>query len=72
MVFVFYQFNPAPLNFIDASTQTVLSSEYGNDYRALQKKQEELFNLKKNISLEFATGGSKEDDAKQKPVIFSH
>ena len=26
MVFVFYQFNPAPLNFIDASTEKVLAS----------------------------------------------
>ena len=33
MVFVFYQFNPSPLNFIDKSTETVLASEYGNEYR---------------------------------------
>ncbi|MUU78354.1 sodium:solute symporter [Winogradskyella endarachnes] len=51
MVFVFYQFNPSPLNFIDASTQTVLASEYGDEYRALQNKQSVLFEEKQSISL---------------------
>lgn len=54
MVFVFYQFNPSPLNFIDKSTQTVLASEYGNEYRALQDRQEELFNMKQRLSLAYA------------------
>lgn len=66
MVFVFYQFNPAPLNFIDASTQTVLNSKYGNEYRILQKKQSELFDLRKSISLEFATTESSDNRAKEK------
>lgn len=66
MVFVFYQFNPAPLNFIDASTQTVLNSKYGNEYRILQKKQSELFDLRKSISLEFATTESSDNGAKEK------
>ncbi len=54
MVFVFYQFNPSPLNFIDKSTETVLASEYGNEYRALQDKQVELFNQKHRLSLAYA------------------
>ncbi|MEO1032494.1 MAG: sodium:solute symporter [Bacteroidota bacterium] len=54
MVFVFYQFNPSPLNFIDASTQTVLASEYGNDYKILQDKQIELFDTKQRLSLAYA------------------
>jgi Na+/proline symporter len=54
MVFVFYQFNPSPLNFIDKSTETVLASEYGNEYRALQDKQVELFNQKQRLSLAYA------------------
>jgi len=54
MVFVFYQFNPSPLNFIDQSTQTVLASEYGNEYRALQDKQTELFDQKQRLSLAYA------------------
>ncbi|WP_299365494.1 sodium:solute symporter [Winogradskyella sp.] len=54
MVFVFYQFNPAPLNFIDASTQTVLASEYGEEYKLLQEKQAELFGTKQRLSLAYA------------------
>lgn len=52
MVFVFYQFNPAPLNFIDASTEKVLASEYSDEYKALQKKQISLFEKKKAVSLQ--------------------
>ena len=54
MVFVFYQFNPAPLNFIDASTEKVLASEYSNEYKTLQEKQAVLFEKKKTVSLQLA------------------
>lgn len=54
MVFVFYQFNPSPLNFIDASTQTVLASEYGDEYRRLQEKQNTLFLNKQDLSQQLA------------------
>ncbi|WP_426430002.1 sodium:solute symporter [Winogradskyella sp. HB-48] len=60
MVFVFYQFNPAPLNFIDKSTETVLASEYGNEYRALQDKQAELFDMKQRLSLAYAKNDNPE------------
>ncbi|WP_246277527.1 sodium:solute symporter [Winogradskyella ursingii] len=55
MVFVFYQFNPAPLNFIDKSTETVLNSEYGDEYRSLQEKQNVLFTEKQELSLKLST-----------------
>ena len=64
MVFVFYQFNPSPLNFIDASTQTVLASEYGEEYKALQAEQSDLFELKRKISLELATDSQDTEAAK--------
>jgi Na+/proline symporter len=60
MVFVFYQFNQAPLNFIDASTQTVLASEYGDEYRILQDKQTTLFNKKQEYSLTLAKNDNPE------------
>ncbi|SDR88744.1 sodium:solute symporter [Winogradskyella sediminis] len=66
MVFVFYQFNPSPLNFIDKSEQTVLASDYGDDYRALQDKQTTLFNEKQNVSLAL----SKSEDASLKNRLF--
>lgn len=55
MVFVFYQFNPSPLNFIDKSTETVLTSEFGEDYRTLQEKQNQLFSQKQKLSLAIST-----------------
>lgn len=39
MVFVFYQYNPSPLNFNPAATQTVMNSKYAEDYRLLQEGQ---------------------------------
>ncbi|QWX84912.1 sodium:solute symporter [Cellulophaga sp. HaHaR_3_176] len=42
LVFVFYQYNPSPLNFNPAATATVLESKYADDYRLLQEAHEEL------------------------------
>ncbi|MDC6364366.1 MULTISPECIES: sodium:solute symporter [Flavobacteriaceae] len=42
MVFVFYQYNPSPLNFNPAATQAVIQSEYHNDYKALEEDHQEL------------------------------
>jgi Na+/proline symporter len=39
MVFVFYQYNPSPLNFNPAATQTVMESEFADDYKLLQEGQ---------------------------------
>ncbi len=39
MVFVFYQYNPSPLNFNPAATNAVMESEYAEDYKLLQEGQ---------------------------------
>jgi Na+/proline symporter len=39
MVFVFYQYNPSPLNFNPSATQAVMSSPYADDYKLLQEGQ---------------------------------
>ncbi|OUR90896.1 sodium:solute symporter [Flavobacteriales bacterium 34_180_T64] len=49
MVFVFYQFNQAPINFNPTATELVLNSEYADAYKALQQKQEAVFKNKKDI-----------------------
>jgi SSS family solute:Na+ symporter len=49
MVFVFYQFNEAPINFNPTATELVLNSEYSNEYKALQKEQQDLFNEKQTL-----------------------
>ncbi len=43
MVFVFYQFNEAPINFNPTATEFVLNSEYAKEYKALQKEQQTVF-----------------------------
>lgn len=47
MVFVFYQFNQAPVNFNPTATDVVLNSEYSDAYKAIQKEQNTLFIQKK-------------------------
>ena len=42
LVFVFYQYNPSPLNFNPAATSAVLESSYADDYRLLQKAHDQL------------------------------
>ncbi len=66
MVFVFYQFNPAPLNFIDSSTKAVLSSKYSQEYQKLQQKQIALFNQKKELNLQLAKN---DNEATRKNLI---
>jgi len=54
MVFVFYQFNNAPLNFNPAATETVLNSNYGHQYEDLMQEHDAIQEKKQNLHLEFA------------------
>jgi len=47
MVFVFYQYNPSPLNFNPVATNAVLASEYSKDYKLLEEDHRELETEKK-------------------------
>lgn len=58
MVFVFYQFNEAPVNFNPTATEVVLNSEYAEEYRALQDEQKEIFNDKQKIIQAFINNGN--------------
>lgn len=49
LVFVFYQFNPSPLNFNPNVEKEVLNSTYADEYRKLQNEQIEILNDKKFI-----------------------
>lgn len=53
MVFVFYQFNQAPVNFNPTATELVLNSEYAEDFKTLQKEQTAIFNDKQKIIQSF-------------------
>ena len=58
MVFVFYQFNTAPLNFNPAATETVLNSDYAEQYQDLMIENEEIQARKQHISLVYAENNS--------------
>lgn len=54
MVFVFYQFNSAPLNFNPAATKAVLNSSYSDQYLALEEDLRTLELQKMTAQQEFA------------------
>jgi SSS family solute:Na+ symporter len=51
MVFVFFQFNPVPLNFNPNNKITIENSQYKDEYHALEKKLDALSEDKKVINL---------------------
>ncbi|HSP11633.1 MAG TPA: sodium:solute symporter [Salegentibacter sp.] len=53
MVFVFYQFNTAPLNFNPAATQSVMESEYSEEYTELEANYNKIQEEKQQLSLQF-------------------
>ena len=55
MVFVFYQFNSAPLNFNPSATNAVMTSVYAEDYKILQEGQIRLEEEKKMAQNKFTS-----------------
>ncbi len=60
MVFVFYQFNEAPINFNPTATELVLNSEYSEDYQTLQNQQKQIFQEKKALIYSFVNQDNKQ------------
>ncbi len=54
MVFVFYQFNEAPLNFNPAATNAVMNSSYSEDFVKLENDHKELELQKKEAQFFYA------------------
>ncbi|WP_026775148.1 sodium:solute symporter [Polaribacter sp. Hel_I_88] len=52
MVFVFYQFNPAPLNFNPGANIEVQKSKYVEEYKALEQEHINIENSKKALFLD--------------------
>ncbi|WP_460218536.1 sodium:solute symporter family protein [Psychroserpens sp. MEBiC05023] len=61
MVFVFYQFNQAPVNFNPTATEVVLNSQYADEYRTIQEKQNDVFSMKKAAIAEYSNTNGKVD-----------
>ena len=52
MVFVFYQFNAAPINFNPKAQEAVLNSDYADEYKGLVTAYKQLENDKKTLVLD--------------------
>ena len=67
MVFVFYQYNPSPLNFSPSATKMVLNSAQADDYKLLEVKHLELETEKRIAQKKFSTAlnGENTIDIKQ-------
>lgn len=63
MVFVFYQFNKAPINFNPTATEIVLNSEYANEYKTLQAEQDKIFSDKQTLIKAFIDGENPKAEA---------
>ena len=64
MVFVFYQFNQAPLNFNPVGTEVVLNSEYADEYKTLQNEHQQIFEDKQNQIKSFINSENYSDSNK--------
>ena len=73
MVFVFYQFNPTPLNFNPAATQAVQGTPFEKEYNLLQNELNELRSDKSELShLVVASPNSRIRQKNGKEVSVSH
>lgn len=54
MVFVFYQYNPSPLNFNPAATNAIMQSSYAEDYQILEDGHKNLEIEKKTAQDKFS------------------
>ncbi|MGB5944126.1 MAG: sodium:solute symporter [Leeuwenhoekiella sp.] len=62
MVFVFYQFNPTPLNFNPAAQSTMVNSPLEEEYTALQDRLNELRSDKAELSKASVASGTMDMD----------
>ncbi len=60
MVYVFYQFNPAPLHFNPAAENAVTQSQYKKEYHHIQEELKHTQALKKEATIAFLTNPSKD------------
>ncbi len=61
MVFVFYQFNPTPLNFNPEAKKVVEESSFVNEYHELENKHNQLEILKSVANMSYAEASSLDD-----------
>ncbi len=70
MVFVFYQFNLAPLNFNPSAENAVLSSEYSGEYKKLMLNNELIQEQKQESTIRY--GNSLDHPSSEEKNIFKN
>lgn len=68
MVFVFYQFNPSPLNFNPVATEKVENSSLKNEYQSLKTKLNTNFEHKQNLVFDFVKADGDEKEILKKQI----
>jgi hypothetical protein len=63
-VFVFYQFNPAPLNFNPTNERIVMESKFAEDYRTLEMEKDRVMEQIHSLQLQFIEHNEVEEKAK--------
>ncbi|TYB74335.1 sodium:solute symporter [Bizionia myxarmorum] len=58
MVFVFYQFNKAPINFNPVASEMVLNTEYADEFEGLEAEQDLIFDTKQLLIADFIANKS--------------
>lgn len=62
MVFVFYQFNQAPIFFNEVGIEKVQSSEYQEDFAQLQSEYDQVYDSKSSLQLAYGKALNQDDD----------
>lgn len=71
MVFVFYQFNPSPLNFNPVANQSVENSAFHGKYSELEQENKTNFEVKKKLIYGYANAPEAEKAALRQRIILA-
>lgn len=72
MVFIFYQFNPSPLNFNPVATQSIKNSEKNVEYREIEKDLHHIFLEKQKLIDAYIVSEKSEKEALKEKIITAH
>lgn len=68
MVFLFYQFNSSPLNFNPIAEKAVVNSAYSTQYEELEEAQQQNFEVKQEVLMQYAVANEFQKAELQKEI----
>lgn len=69
MVFVFYQFNPSPLNFNPVATESVMNSQFSEKYHSIENQLNQNFENKKKLIQQYTIADNANKTEIKKKII---